>query len=184
MWPFFRMLWKCRGGYDAEVYFNPEIDLKEFGTQYGPGMYNAVFKFSINDAGEWTADFKYKFDQIDNPYDDRLPPPEGRKGPFFAQDYSRMMSNTAKRARRLAKPKWSIDEGRSGQDFTDLLEEEKFLNNTIDFSFNYRYRGKGNWGNYKDFEREVSNVSSVAIPEKQVMVFPILNLKKVKDESH
>jgi hypothetical protein len=183
MWPFFRMLWKCRGGYDAEVYFNPEIDLKEFGIQYGPGMYNAVFKFSITDSGEWSADFKYKFEQIDNPYDDRLPPPEGRKGPFFAQDYSRMMSNTAKRARRLAKPTWSIDEGRSGQDFADLLDEEKFLNSTIDFSFNYRYRGKGNWGNFKDYEKEVSNVSSVAIPEKQVMVFPITNLRKNKNES-
>ena len=33
MWPFFRQLWRMRGGYEAEVYFNPEIDLKEFGNQ-------------------------------------------------------------------------------------------------------------------------------------------------------
>lgn len=182
MWPFFRMLWKCRGGFDAEVYFNPVIDLKEFGTQYGPGMYNAVFKFSITEDGIWSADFKFNFDQIDNPFDDRLPPPEGRKGPFFAQDYSRMMSNTAKRARKLAKPTWSLEEGRSGQDFADLLDEEIVLNNTIDFSFKYRYRSTGDWSNFKAYEKQVSDVSSVVIPEKQPMLFPISNLKKSKSE--
>lgn len=153
MWPFFRLLWKCRGGYDAEVYFNPEIDLKEFGSQFGPGMYNAVFKFKISDDGKWDADFSYSFDQVDNVFDDRLPPPEGRRGPFYAQDYSRMQTNTAKRARRIAKPAWSVDEGRSRQDLTDLLEEEAILNDTVDFSFFYHYKGSGNWGNYKKYER-------------------------------
>jgi hypothetical protein len=169
MWPFLRMLWKCRGGYHAEIRFNPEIDLKEFGTQYGPGMFNAVYKFSITDSGKWHADFDMKFEQIDNPYDDRLPPPEGRKGPFYAQDYSRMMSNTAKRARKLAKPTWDTEAGRDGQDFTDLLNEEAELNKTIDFSFDYHYIGYGNWGNYKDFEVEVSNVARDIIPEKEAM---------------
>jgi hypothetical protein len=145
MWPFFRMLWRTRGGYDAEIRFNPDIDLKEFGSQFGPGMLNAVYKFSIDDAGNWDADFSWDFKQIDNPFDNRLPPPEGRKGPFFAQDYSRMMSNTAKRARRIAKPDWDLETGRGDQDFTDLLEEEQKLNDTIDFSFNYRYINKGKW---------------------------------------
>lgn len=187
MWPFFRMLWRTRGGYEAEVLFNPDIDLREFGSQYGPGMYNAVFKFKINDAGEWTADFKYKFDQIDNPYDTREPPPAGRKGPFFAQDYSRMMSNTAKRARKLAKPTWDLETGRDGTDFGELLEEEHILNNTIDFTFQFRYRGSGNWGNFKDYEVEVSNKSNMeAIPEKQDMhlsniVIPITSIKRKSD---
>lgn len=187
MWPFFRMLWRTRGGYEAEVLFNPDIDLREFGSQYGPGMYNAVFKFKINDAGEWTADFKFKFDQIDNPYDTRELPPAGRKGPFFAQDYSRMMSNTAKRARKLAKPTWDLETGRDGTDFGKLLEEEHILNNTIDFTFQFRYRGTGNWGNFKDYEVEVSNKSNMeAIPEKQDMhlsniVIPITSIKKKSD---
>ena len=184
MWPFFRMLWKTRGGYEAEVEFNPEIDLREFGSQYGPGMYNAVFKFKITDEGQWTADFKYKFDQIDNPYDDREPPPLGRKGPFFAQDYSRMMSNTAKRARKLAKPTWSDDTGRGDSDFGDLLNEEHVLNNTIDFTFQYRYRGTGNWSNYKDYEVTVADQTAVAIPEKESMysdiTIPITSIKKRK----
>ena len=145
MWPFFRMLWRTRGGYTAEVHFNPEIDLKEFGSQYGPGMLNAVYKFEIDDNGNWFADFSWDFKQVDNPYDGRLPPPEGRKGPFFAQDYSRMMSNTAKRARRMAKPDWDLEKGRSESDFGDLLEEEQKLNDTIDFTFAYRYVNKGKW---------------------------------------
>jgi hypothetical protein len=169
IWPFLRMLWKCRGGYEAEIRFNPEIDLKEFGTQYGPGMFNAVYKFKITDSGKWEADFDMKFDQIDNPYDDREPPPAGRKGPFYAQDYSRMMSNTAKRARKLAKPTWDTETGRDGQDFTDLLNEEDHLNKTIDFSFEYRYIGYGDWGNFKDYEVEVSNVAREVIPEKEAM---------------
>ena len=169
MWPFLRMLWKCRGGYEAEILYNPEIDLKEFGQQFGPGMFNAVYKFKISDSGKWEADFDMKFEQIDNPFDDRERPPLGRKGPFYAQDYSRMMSNTALRARKLAKPTWSDAEGRDGQDFSDLLDEETELNKTVDFTFDYHYIGYGNWGNYKDFEVEVSNTSREVIPEKEAM---------------
>ena len=184
MWPFFRMLWKTRGGYEAEVLYNPDIDLREFGSQYGPGMFNAVYKFKITDAGEWEADFKYKFAQIDNPFDDREPPPLGRKGPFYAQDYSRMMSNSAKRARKLAKPTWDLEAGRDGQDFSDLLEEERILNSTVDFTFNYRYRNKGSWGNFKDYEIAVPNKMTMeAIPEKESMyVIPITSIKKVSSE--
>ena len=171
MWPFFRMLWRTRGGFEAEVMFCPEIDLKEFGSQFGPGMYNANFKFVISDEGVWQADFNYKFDQhVDNPEDFREPPPLGRKGPFFAQDYSRMQSNTAKRARRLAKPTWSDTEGRDGQDFMDLLDEEEYLNKNMDFSFDYHYEGTGNWGE-GNFDIEVPSELRV-IPEKEAMQFP------------
>jgi len=56
-----------------------------------------------------------------------------------------MQSNAAKRARRLAKPDWDKDAGRSDIDFNDLLEEEKFLNENIDFTFDYHYVGAGKW---------------------------------------
>jgi hypothetical protein len=169
MWPFFRMLWKTRGGYTAEVKFNPEIDLPEFGSQFGPGMYNAVYKFTITDAGEWDADFDINFSQIDNNFDDREPPPKGRKGPFYAQDYSRIQANTAKRARKLAKPSWDVDEGRSGSDFMDLLNEEQLLNETIDFSFKLHWIESGDWGDYSKYEVQVSDTTSVIIPEKDAM---------------
>ena len=159
MWPFFRMLWKTRGGYDAVVKFNPEIDIKEFGWQFGPGMYTAEYRFSITDDGKWLADFDMKFEQVDNHLDTRERPDQlqpngqpGRKGPFFAQDYSRMMSNTAVRARKLAKPSWGM-EGRNHVDFSLLLQEEEMLNKTIDFSFAYRYTGEGDWGDFEMYRR-------------------------------
>ena len=169
MWPFFRTLWRCRGGYQAEVKFNPEIDLREFGSQFGPGMWNATFRFIINEAGKWHANFDMEFKQVDNVFDDREPPPKGRKGPFYAQDYSRMMSNTASRARRLAKPTWSSDTGRGDEDFTSLLEEEAHLNSTIDFSFKHHFIGTGNWGNADQFKVSASSVKSTIIPEKESM---------------
>jgi hypothetical protein len=133
-------------------------------------MFNAVYKFKITDEGKWTADFDISFDQtVENPYDDREPPPVGRKGPFYAQDYSRLQSNTSKRARKLARPDWDIDEGRSGQDFTDLLNEELYLNSEVDFSFKNHYIGEGDWGNFNDYVVEVSSITTVVIPEKEAM---------------
>lgn len=169
MWPFFRMLWKTRGGYEATIKYNPDIDLREFGSQFGPGMYNAVFKFKITAEGKWSADFDYEFNQIDNPYDERDPPPKGRKGPFYAQDYSRMMSNTAARARKLAKPTWSAEAGRNDADFWELLVEEEKLNATIDFTFKYHYVGEGDWGNTAEYAIDVPDKSTVIIPEKETM---------------
>ena len=182
MWPFFRMLWKTRGGYTAKVKFNPDIDLREFGSQYGPGMYTATFVFKISDSGKWHANFEYEFNQIDNPYDDREPPPNGRKGPFYAQDYSRMQSNTAARARKLAKPTWSVEAGRNDADFWELLLEEEQLNKTTDFSFKYRYVDTGDWGNEKDYHIDVPSKSNIAIPEKETMhAIPITKIgRKVK----
>ena len=167
IWPFFRNLWRSRGGFEAEIKFDPDIDLKEFGTQYGPAQYYATYKFKITDEGQWDADFDIKFDQVDNPLDDRPPPPEGRKGPFYAQDYSRAQSNTVKRARKLAKPTWSTEEGRSGQDFADLLDEEAYLNANIDFSFHLQWQGSGDWSDHEKYRVDVSSSKRDAMPEKE-----------------
>jgi len=141
MWPLFRMLWRTRGGFDAEIKFNPDIDLKEFGSQYGPGMYNAVFKFSIDKTGKWSADFDFDFNQnVENPWDYR-----DEKGSFFAQDYSKFSSNAAKRARILAKTEFDLETGRTKQELHELIEDQRRLNATIDFSFKYRYVDKGKW---------------------------------------
>lgn len=167
IWPFLRNLWRARGGYEAEIRFHPEIDLKEFGNQYGPAQYWATYKFKITDEGQWEADFDIKFEQIDNPLDDR-DPAEGRKGPFYAQDYSRWQSNTVKRARKLAKPTWSSETGRDDSDFQALLDEEMELNKTIDFSFELQWQGTGDWSNWQDYVVEVSNEKRDIIPEKEI----------------
>ena len=125
-------------------------------------------------------DFDFEFNQVDNIYDDREPPPKGRKGPFYAQDFSRMQSNTAKRARHLAKPIWSSETGRDDTQFSELLKEEEFLNATADFSFKHHYTGTGDWSDYKQFEVAVSStMRSANIPEKEMMyVIPITDIKK------
>ena len=83
IWPFLRMLWRTRGGYTAEIHFNPEIDLKEFGNQFGPGMFTAVYKFRISASGSWTAKFTYDYKQIDNPYDMREAAASRQKRPIL-----------------------------------------------------------------------------------------------------
>lgn len=166
MWPFFRMLWKCRGGYTAVIKYNPDIDIREFGYQFGPGMLNAVYKFEITDDGKWKADFDFSFEQTKWAFDPNQP----EKAPFFAQDYSRLQSNTAIRARRLAKPSWSSDTGRTDQELWDIIREEQELNKTIDWSFKHHYVGEGDWGNYKQFETEVADQMRLnSIPEKEEM---------------
>ena len=133
------------------------------------------------------VDFNFEFNQkIRNPDDDHKSREKEREGAFYAQDYSRITSNTAKRARKLAKPTWSDDTGRGDSDFGDLLDEEHVLNNTIDFTFQYRYRGTGDWSNYKDYEVTVADQTAVAIPEKESMyndvTIPITSIKKRKNE--
>ena len=158
IWPLLRMLWKTRGGYTATFKFSPELDLAEFGNQHGTGKYNADYQFTISDAGIWTAKFKYDFKQAweYEPYKE-----QDRQGPFFAQDFSRMTSNPAMRAKQLAKPSWGM-EGRSGDDFTVLMAEEAELNKKIDWTFNYEWSGEGDWSNSLQYEISVpSSITQV-----------------------
>lgn len=143
IWPLLRMLWLIRGGYEISIKFNPEIDLKEFGAQYGPGMFVGNYRFKIDHEGNWKADFEYNFEQIDNPYDTRSDN-DPFKGPFFAQDYSNMNSNAAYRAKKLAKPDWGTGE-RQEPDWDEMFAEQKYLNETIDFTYKYHFKETGKW---------------------------------------
>ena len=180
VWPLLRQMWRMRGGFRIEIKFNPEIDQKEFGTQFGPGMYNGVYKFRINDDGLWNATFQYDFEQIENPDDiihNRNP---DRRGAFFAQDYSRMKSNPALRARRLAKPTWDKVEGRSDSDFGELLEEEEMLNKTIDFTFKHTYINSGKWERDSHI-RKVSDTSKTDILSEEVSTPDDIDVIPVKN---
>jgi hypothetical protein len=153
IWPLLRTLWRARGGYNITINFSPEIDMAEFGNQYGTGKYTAKFNFLIDNTGTWSANFKWNFIQHCefNPYRE-----QSRQGPFFAQDFSKMTSNAAIRARKLAKPSWGM-EGRNGKEFMDIINEEIFLNNTIDWSFNHDWEESGDWSNHTDYQIPVSN---------------------------
>lgn len=56
-----------------------------------------------------------------------------------------MQSNAAKRARKLAKPDWDLEAGRSDTDFGKLITQQTEYNSSIDFSFTHTYRGTGKW---------------------------------------
>jgi hypothetical protein len=148
IWPILRVLWKARGGYNITIRFSPELDNKEFGGHFGTGEYTAEYKFSITTEGIWSADFKINFKQV---YSNKNDPRQSqRHGPFFAQEFSRMTGNAAQRARTLAKPRWG-DQGRSYQDFDDLLKEEFALNRTVDWSFDWEWQGTGDWQNHEQY---------------------------------
>ena len=148
IWPVLRVLWKARGGFTITVRFSPELDNKEFGGHFGTGMYNAEYKFTITTKGIWSANFKINFKQVYSNKND--PRKSQRHGPFFAQEFSRMTGNAAQRARTLAKPRWG-DQGRSYQDFDDLLKEEFALNRTVDWSFDWEWQGTGDWQHHEQY---------------------------------
>jgi hypothetical protein len=158
IWPTLRTLWRARGGYDITVRFSPELDTAEFGGHFGTGQYWAEYIFSIDDAGKWTADFAIKFNQHWESENDPREP--HRHGPFFAQEYSRMTGNAAKRARKLAKPIWG-DAGRDHQAFEELLNEEFFLNQTTEWSFDWAWKGQGSWDDYQQYEVETPNYQPI-----------------------
>jgi hypothetical protein len=167
IWPLLRTIWRARGGYTTTIRFNPELDSTEFGNQHGSGKYTAEFKFSISHEGKWTADFKWDFKQLweHEPYKE-----EERQGPFFAQDFSTMTSNASLRAKRLAKPTWGM-EGRSGQDYTKLFDEESKLNKTIDWSFTYSWQGNGEWEDYNQYAIDISTNSNRAPATENIITF-------------
>ena len=155
----FRILWRTRGGFTAEIKFDQELDLLEFGER-NAGPYWANHKFSIDKEGNWNADFKYWFKQpTANP---NVTDPLAAKIPFFAQDYSRQTSNAAIRARKLAKPQWG-EGGRNHDEFMELIMDEKYLNRTIDFSFNHSWQGAGTWKNPELYTVAVPNTHTTSM---------------------
>lgn len=161
IWPFLRTLWRVKDGYTIVIRFSPELDSAEFGSGYGSGKYTAEFNFKISTGGTWSADFKWDFLQhweVDSYRNAK------RQGPFFAQDFSNMTSNAAIRAKRLAKPKWGLAP-RSADDYNELFAEEKLLNKTIDWTFNFHWSGKGNWGD--------RNSQSKNVPSQTAEIRPI-----------
>jgi hypothetical protein len=143
MFALFRTLWRIRGGFQMEVYFDPDRDDREFGNQYGGNDYTAVYKFEITKDGEWSADFDVDFVQkISHDAEEQQMP--DRQGVFYLQEDSKLGTNAAIRARKLAKPYWGED-GRSQEDFWHVLNEEQQLNDTIDYTFKDRYKLTGKW---------------------------------------
>lgn len=129
IWPVLRLLYRMHGAYSIEIINDPEKDLNEFSDRLA-GNYTANHKFTIDDDGNWTADFDYKFVQGDDAWK--------------YNDYSRAESVAARRARALAVPDSGGDitwDMRKYERDIALLDELK----QTDFSFTYKYNGSGKW---------------------------------------
>ena len=131
IWPMLRMIWRTRGAFTTSIRITPESAYRELGDRLGCNL-NVTYLFSINEQGEWEADFTFDFRQDDNAWK--------------WHDYARETSTSARRARTL---------GLSGSNGEIMLTPEKFkhdldvaseLNEGTNFSFDLNWIGKGVWG--------------------------------------
>lgn len=131
IWPLIRLMWRTRGGFDLEFKVSPD----EFTAPWsmgGKGLapYDAKYIFSIDKDGNWEADFDLSLEQP--------------KWPFGIVDYSKHDSNSALRAKQLAKPEWGM--GEMPEDMRKAIRKEADrLNQEVDFSFDLKWKQKGNW---------------------------------------
>ena len=129
IWTLLRLLYRVKGGYEITIKITPEFINNEFGNRLGSNL-TSDMHFIINDAGEWSANFDFKFKQDENAW--------------TYQDYSRETSASAKRARVLALPgsqgeiQWTWDKYKIDIEKLDQLKN-------IDFSFEYSYIKDGKW---------------------------------------
>lgn len=163
MFVLFRILWRTRGGYSLEVKFDEELDLVEFGDR-NVGPYWSNHKFIIDADGNWKyrCDFKFKQPKCDD---------LSKQWPFKTVDFSHNKMNAAKRARVYAKPAWG-ENGRSSEEFQQLMAEERRLNTEVDLSFEYEWEGSGYWGTETsipiDFDYKPIEITKVIIEEIKI----------------
>ena len=162
MFVLFRMLWRMRGGFTASVIFDEKLDSDEWGSLL-TGPFSSSHVFTIDHEGNWEGSSSFDFKQPEALID---PPPYTPKIPFYAQDYSSQQSTSTIRAKKLARPRWG-DGQRDHAEFKKLIDEERMLNTTIDFTFNHKWAGCGYWGNDKDY--------IVAVPDKHTTTAPIVD---------
>lgn len=127
IWPLLRILYKTRGAYKIDITFDSQKDTREFSKFLGDNL-DATIKFEIDDDGNWKADFDYKYVQQENAWKyDR---------------YEQKQTNALTRIRILTgrenEPLWPFD-SQTGKDM------EKEYNDTLDFSFEYKFNETGKW---------------------------------------
>jgi anaerobic magnesium-protoporphyrin IX monomethyl ester cyclase len=141
IWPLLRMLWRTRGGYTAEIQFDPQEDLREFGDNVACPI-TAVYKFSITDRGDWSADFAISYQQP--PFTPGIPHKTPDQ-PWCAIDFGRNNSNSALRARRLARPDLDDLHRAFTEDDDHRLQQQHAELSQLDLSFAYSWAAQGTW---------------------------------------
>lgn len=127
IWPLLRILYKTRGAYKIDITFDSQKDTREFSKFLADNL-DASIKFEIDEEGNWKADFSYKYVQEENAWK--------------YERYEQKQTNALKRIRILTgqedEPLWPFDL-KTGKDL------EKEYNETVDFSFEYKFNETGKW---------------------------------------
>jgi len=158
IWPFFRILWRTRGGYKMTLRFRKDWEYEEWGARNAAPL-DADYVFEIDDAGNWKADFWWNYQQ--DPYDkweDKFWIENGVQkmavdpwSPVWAiMDFTRDNSNAVVRARKLA---WKGDVDKKNKDPYNAFDptifrthEKMFLRyRNLDLSFKHKWKGQGKW---------------------------------------
>ena len=158
IWPFLRILWRTRGGYTCKLLFKKEWEYEEWGQRNAAPL-DAEYNFTIDDDGNWTADFSWDYQQ--DPYDDwedKFWIENGKQmmsvdpwSPVWAiMDFTRENSNAVIRARKLA---WKGDPDKKNKDPMNAHDPAVFKKHEVEFlevrdldlSFKYDWKGEGKW---------------------------------------
>jgi hypothetical protein len=160
IWPFLRVVWRARGGYKLKLLFVPEWEYAEWGERAAAPL-NAEYLFEIDTAGNWSANFKWDYQQthLDHEWEDHRWTDENGNERFEPNTWGPVWglvnfysdnSNAATRARRLA---WKGDDKFKDRDPWDAFdvdtftkEKQEFLKiRNLDLSFNHSWNGTGKW---------------------------------------
>jgi len=159
IWPFLRILWRTRGGYQLHLIFDKELDRQEWGER-GSAPLDAVYNFIIDDSGNWQADFSFDYQQpkYTDWNDEKIDMGNGEyriepdtMGPVWSlMEFSQHTSNSVVRARKLA---WKGDESKKHRDPHNAFDIEEFIrkkeffhkNRDLDLSFSFDWQGNGSW---------------------------------------
>jgi hypothetical protein len=117
------------GKYDIEIRYEPEMDGREFGSSLS-GNFNALYKFKINESGNWDADFQMDFIQSER-----------------AWEYPYWYGSTSIAGARI---KLTLDH----KSENDIIERNLRIDQTLhdvrhvrklDFTFSHHFIGSGQW---------------------------------------
>lgn len=158
IWPFFRILWRTKGGYKMTLKFRKDWEYEEWGQRNAAPL-DADYVFEIDNNGNWKADFWWNYQQ--DPYDkweDKFWIENGVQkmsvdpwSPVWAiMDFTRDNSNAAIRARKLA---WKGDPDKKERDPYHAHDKKVFKEHermflkyrNLDLSFKYVWTGTGKW---------------------------------------
>ena len=159
VWPFLRVIWRTRGGYKLKLMFKPEWEYAEWGARNAAPL-DAEYIFEIDDDGNWSADFKWDYQQTELDYewkDAKWVDGYGNEqcspdtwGPVWGiVDFSRTNSNAAARARKLAwkgtdlatKDPWNAHD----PEWFEQAKRDFMTTRHTDLSFKYAWKGSGKW---------------------------------------